>query len=126
MTEKRRCADCPFVAKTVPNGDYYECSAPTPVEDTYRTYYGLFLGGLEEIQQERPCQCYFKDWQTDIVLDEHLWFSPETIKNLLSPTDTYRAYRKGNDIFWQDVFEGELYQGRIDLETGKQYGARLF
>ena len=75
MTEKRRCADCPFAAKTVPNGDMYECVAPTPVEDTYRTYYGLFLGGLEEIQQERPCRCYFQDWHTDTVLKEHLWFS---------------------------------------------------
>lgn len=125
MTEKRRCADCPFAAKTVPNGDMYECVAPTPVEDTYRTYYGLFLGGLEEIQQERPCRCYFQDWHTDTVLKEHLWFSQKTIEALLAPTGAYRATRKGNDIFWQDEFEGELYQGCIDLENGKQYGALL-
>ena len=43
----------------------------------------------------------------------------------MAPTGAYRATRKGNDIFWQDEFEGELYQGCIDLENGKQYGALL-
>lgn len=121
MTKKRRCSDCPFVAKTVPNGDYYECSAIMPNGNIY----GEFLGSLEDIQQERPCRCYFQDWNTDVILEEHLFFPRETIEHLLAPSGAYRATREGNDIFWRDEFEGELYQGCIDLETGKQYGALL-